>query len=153
MFKAALARPKLVLVACGVAIFILAGLGLGVESRLHRQDLVVPGTKSAAAADLAKKHFGDSQNLVVMLEGPQGPLATTTRRLAARLDALPRTDTIGPWAPGAGKRLHPSPNRTVVLVRVDESFQPASMEAAPRIRKLVGATVRAPVHGYVTGYA
>src|SRR5436853_7915219 len=98
MFKAALARPKLVLVAWGVATLALAGLGIGVEGRLHHQDLVVPGTKSAAAADLARKHFGDSQNLVVMLEGPQGPLAQTTRRLAARIDALPHTDTIGPWA-------------------------------------------------------
>src|SRR4051812_44864462 len=123
MFKAALARPKLVLVAWGVATLLLAAIGLGVEGRLHRQDLVVPGTKSAAAAELAKKHFGDTKTLAVMPEAPQAALAKTTRQTAARPDALPRTDTIGPGAPGAGKRLHPSPTRTVVLVRVDEPFQ------------------------------
>ncbi|MFL5893913.1 MAG: MMPL family transporter [Thermoleophilaceae bacterium] len=148
-----MARPKLVLGAWSVATLLLAGLGIGVEGQLHRQDLVVPGAPSAKAGELARRHFGDSQNLVVMLEGPSGRLGTTTHRVAARLDALPHTDTIGPWAPGADKRLHPSPTRTVVLVRVDEPFEPASQEAAPRIRKLVAATVRAPVHGYVTGYA
>src|SRR5207248_11223269 len=153
MFRAAIARPKLLLGAWAAVMLALAALGIGVEGRLHRQDLVVPGTPSAAAAQLAKKHFGDSQNLVVMLEGPPGRLAAPTRNVASALDRPPRVDTIGPWAPGAGRELHPSPTRSVVLVRVDEPFQPASQQAAPRIRKLVAATARPPVRGYVTGYA
>jgi len=112
MFRAALARPKRVLAAWGAVVGALAVLGLGVEGQLHRQDLVVPGTRSAAASDLARKHFGDSQSLVLMLEGPRGPLLAQTRQMTARLDRLPHVDAIGPWAPGAGKALRPAPTTT-----------------------------------------
>src|SRR5437764_1279929 len=107
MFERAVARPKQVLAAWAVFAGLLALLGAGVESRLHRQDLVVPGTKSAKAAAIESKHFGDAQNLVVVLEGPHAALVGETKTLAARLDALPHVDTVGPWAPGAGKELRP----------------------------------------------
>ncbi|HEX6714927.1 MAG TPA: MMPL family transporter, partial [Thermoleophilaceae bacterium] len=132
---------------------LLALLGAGVESRLHRQDLVVPGTKSAKAAELAKKHFGDAQNLVVVLEGPQGRLEQQTKTLAERLDRLPHVDTVGPWAPGAGKELRPNPNRMVVLLRLEQEFEGASQLGVPRVRATVRRTLRGPVHAYVSGYA
>src|SRR5215210_1655896 len=123
MFRAAASRPKQVLAAWAVVTAALALLGATVESRLHRQDLVVPGTRSAEAAELAKKHFGDAQNLVVVLEGPQASLSQQTRTLATRLDRLPHVDTVGPWAPGAGKELRPKPGRTVVLLRLNQEFE------------------------------
>src|SRR3954452_20167241 len=153
MFARALDRPKQVLAAWAVFTLALAGLGIGVESRLHRQDLVVPDTPSAKAQELARKHFGDSQALVVLLEGPPAALDAQTRSLATRLDRLPHTDTIGPWVPGAGRPLRPTATRRVVLVRLNQAFQPASQEGDPRVRSLVDHGVRAPVHAYVTGYA
>ena len=153
MFERAVARPKQVLAAWAVVAVLLALLGMGVESRLHRQDLVVPGTRSAEAAELAKKHFGDAQNLVVVLEGPQAALAKQTRTLAVRLDRLPHVDTVGPWAPGAGKELRPKPGRTVVLLRLNQAFEAASQEGVPRVRATVQSTLREPVHAYVSGYA
>ena len=145
MFRAATARPKRVLAAWAVVTVMLALLGLGVEHRLHRQDLVVPGTRSARAEALARKHFGDSQNLVVVLEGPPGPLAAQTRRVTQRIDRLPHIDAVGPWAPGAGRELRPSPTRTVVLVRLNEKFEIASHEGDHLVRHTVAANVRAPV--------
>ena len=153
MFERAVARPKQVLAAWAVVVALLALLGASVESRLHRQDLVVPGTRSAAAAALAKKQFGDAQSLVVVLEGPSTELVAQTKTLAARLDRLPRVDTVGPWAPGAGKELRPKPGRTVVLVRLNQEFESASQQGVPRVRKVVRATLHGPVRGYVSGYA
>jgi RND superfamily putative drug exporter len=153
MFERAIARPKRVLGAWAVVAGLLALLGAGVESRLHRQDLVVPGTRSAEAAKVASKHFGDAQNLVVVLEGPHDALVTQTRKVAGALDKLPHVDTVGPWAPGAGKRLAPKPTRTIVLLRLGQHFEQASQEGVPRIRKVVGSGVHAPVRAYVSGYA
>jgi RND superfamily putative drug exporter len=153
MFERAVARPKRVLAAWAVVVGLLALLGAGVESRLHRQDLVVPGTKSAAAAGLAKRHFGDAQNLVVVLEGPSTQLAEQTRALAERLDRLPHVDTVGPWAPGAGRELRPNPHRMVVLLRLNQEFEAASQQGVPRVRKTVRQTLHPPVRAYVSGYA
>lgn len=153
MFERAVARPKRVLAAWAVVVALLALLGAGVESRLHRQDLVVPGTRSAEAAELAKRQFGDAQSLVVVLEGPPSRLVAQTKTLAARLDRLPRVDTVGPWAPGAGKELQPQAGRTVVLVRLNQQFESASQDGVPRVRSVVRRTVHAPVRGYVSGYA
>jgi RND superfamily putative drug exporter len=140
-------------VAWAVAAGLLALLGMNVESRLHRQDLVVPGTRSAAAADLAAKKFGHAQNLVVVLEGPESQLVAQTKALAARLNRLPSIDTVGPWAPGAGKELQPKPGRTVVLVRLGQAFEQSSQEGVPLVRRTVKTTVQGPVHAYVSGYA
>jgi RND superfamily putative drug exporter len=153
MFRAAIARPKAVLAAWAVLTLGLALIGIRVEGQLHRQDLVVPGTRSAAAGDLARRHFGDSQSLVVMLEGPRRPLAAATRAVVERVDALPHVDAIGPWAPGAGRQLHPKPTRAVVIVRLDQPFEQASQNGDPLVRKTVARTVKAPVHAYLTGYA
>jgi putative drug exporter of the RND superfamily len=153
MFEGAVARPKQVLAAWAVVVGLLALLGANVESRLHRQDLVVPGTRSAKAAEVAKKQFGDAQSLVVVLEGPSSDLVAQTKALAARLDTLPRVDTVGPWAPGAGKSLRPKPDRTVVLVRLNQEFESASQEGVPRVREVVRDTLHRPVRAYVSGYA
>ena len=59
------------LAACLAVLVVLAGIGAGVEERLTRSDLVVPGSKSAEARERAKKHFGESHSLVVMVEGPR----------------------------------------------------------------------------------
>src|SRR5258707_11792664 len=109
MSGASISHPKTVLASWAAVAGLLALLGLGVEGRLHRTDLVVPGTPSAAASQLATKHFGDAQSLVVVVEGPEAQLKTQTSALAARLDRLPHIDTIGPWAPGAGRELRPKP--------------------------------------------
>src|SRR4051794_471262 len=145
MFNAAISHPKKVLAAWAVVAGLLALLGLGVEGRLHRQDLVVPGTKSAAASELASKHFGDAQNLVVVVEGPQADLKKQTGALAARLDRLPHVDPIGPGAPGAGRELRPKPPRAVVLIRVQRPFEQASHESAPMVRRAVAQQIRPPV--------
>jgi RND superfamily putative drug exporter len=153
MFRRAVARPKQVLAAWAVVAGLLALLGASVDGRLHREDLEVPGTASAKANDLARKQFGDSQSLVVMLEGPRAALDSTTRRFAERVDRVPHVDTVGPWAPGAARELRPKPTRTIVLVRIQQKFEDASHDGVPRVRRVLAKSVHAPVRGYLTGYA
>src|SRR5436190_9501929 len=108
-------RPRAVLAAWLVVLAVLGGLGATVESRLVHSDLIVPGTKSADARALAAKHFGDSQTLVVLLEGPRAQLDSQGRRLAAKLDADPRLAVVGPWTRGSGDQLRPGAEKALVL--------------------------------------
>src|SRR3954467_9403988 len=96
----AVRRPRAVLAACLAILSVLGTLGLGVEQRLTRSDLEVPGTASSEARELARKHFGDSNTLVVLLEGPRSQLDAQGRRLGAVLDRQPRVAVVGPWMRG-----------------------------------------------------
>lgn len=152
MTRAGISRPKLVAVAWIAAIAVLGGLGATVEQRLHRTDLTVPGTPAADAQELARKHFGDAQSLVVMLEGPPAELERQGRRLARRVERRPKLDVVGPWVPGVGRALRPRADRVVILVRASVPYQEASEEVSPFLREEVRRAIAKPVRGYVTGY-
>src|SRR3712207_179249 len=122
----AVRRPKRVLAAWLVVLAALGALGFGVEERLTRSDLIVPGTGSAEARELAHKHFGDSNTLVILLEGPRKHLDAQGRDLAASLQRQPDFAVVGPWARGAAPELRPSRERALLLVRVDRPFEEVS---------------------------
>ena len=153
MGGAAIRRPKRVIAAWMLVLAVLGGIGLGVEDRLTRSDLVVPGTDSAEARELAEKHFGESNTLVVMLEGPRRELDSQGRRLAAVLQRQPDFAVAGPWARGSAPELRPSGERALVLVRVDRPFREVSEDAVPLIRIATERTIHAPVESHVSGYA
>src|SRR3954470_11145150 len=112
--RAGTGRPRAVVAACLAVLVVLAGLGAGVEQRLTRSDLVVPGTPSAQARELAKKHFGESRALVVLLEGPRAAADAQGGALARRLERDRRLAVVGPWARGTARELRPSDGRAVV---------------------------------------
>src|SRR5688572_14835201 len=65
----------------------LAGLGVGVEDRLHRTTLSVPGTEAARADKIVTERFGAGDTLSVLLRGPKAALSEQGPRIAERLGA------------------------------------------------------------------
>src|SRR4051794_15134181 len=153
VLRLALARPKAVLAGWGLVVGLLAILGLGVEQRLYRTDIEVKGTAGAKADDLAKRYFGESANLVVLLKGPARERERQGRRLAARLDRRPGVAVLGPWAPEAGRTLEPKRGMALVLVRAAGDFDRVSRRVVPAVRKDVVQTVHRPLEAHVSGYA
>src|SRR3954447_9239906 len=149
---AGIRKPRAVIAAWLVVLVVLAGIGAGVEQHLTRSDLVVPGTASAHARELSTKHFGESNSLVVMLEGPRRALDRQGRALARRLQADPRIDVVGPWARGAGPELRPKAGTAVVLVRANVPYRETSEEIVPLVRR-EARRAAPPVRASVTGYA
>src|SRR4051812_20268566 len=153
MRGAAIRRPRAVLGAWLAVLAVLGGVGMGVDDHLIRSDLEVPGTASAAAHALAAEHFGDSNSLVVLLEGPRAQVDAQGRRLAAVLDRQPRTAVVGPWVRGSAPELRPAENRALLLVRVERPFNEVSKDFVPILRAAAKREIHAPVESHVTGYA
>src|SRR5688572_10111636 len=149
---AGIRRPRAVLAACLAVLVVLAGIGAGVEERLTRSDLVVPGSKSAEARELAKKHFGESHSLIVMVEGPRRAVDSQGSRLAKKIDSHPKLAAVGPWARGSARELRPADSRALILIRAEGKYRDVSEEMVPHIRGSVDEGLTGPVKGYVTGY-
>src|SRR5687768_15578350 len=103
MTRAGIKRPKLIAALWIAGTLLLAALGATVEQRLHRADLTVPGTPAAKAQELSRKHFGDAQSLVVMLEGPRSEIDRQGKLFARRVEKRPKLDVVGPWVPGTAQ--------------------------------------------------
>ena len=146
-------RPRAVLAAWGVAVGLFAAIGLGVEGRLHRTDLVVSGSRSAAASALERREFGDGSNLIVLLEGPRAAVDAQGRRLAAQLGRRPHTTVVGPWSPGSPRRFRPRPDQALMIVRVARPFEQVAKHDVPELRRTVKAAVERPVAAHFSGYA
>ncbi len=145
-------HPRRVLALWFVVLAVLGAVGFGVENRLTRADLAVPGTGSADARELTRQHFGESHQLVVLLEGPRRDLDRQGRALAEKLDADPRLVVAGPWGRGSARELRPKDGKALVLVRADRPFREVSEDVVPFVREAVTRDVKRPVRGYVTGY-
>lgn len=147
----AVARPRAILATYLVAVGALAIVGLGVEDELHRSDLSIGGTASAAALERSEAEFGNSEPLVILLEGPQAKLEGQGRALTRTIDRMPETSVLAPWR--GVEELRPSRTEAVLLVRVDRPFEEVSKEVVPELRALVGSTITPPVESHLTGFA
>jgi putative drug exporter of the RND superfamily len=145
-------HPRVVLVLWVVAVAALTVVGLGAERRLHRTNVTIDGTPSARAATLAKRYFGDSQTLVVMLTGPPGELEREAAGLAAQIERRPRTAVLGPWAPGAAATLRPRAGCTLILIRSEEDFEHVSRYVVPVLRDQLRRYVHPPFVAHLSGY-
>jgi RND superfamily putative drug exporter len=153
MGGAGIRKPRAVLAVWLVVLSVLGALGLGVEDRLTRSDIGVPGTRSAEARELAKEHFGESHTLAVLLEGPRRDVARQGRALALRLERRPDISVVGPWSRGMPRQLREQGDSALLLVRVDRPFNEVSETVVPRVRADVARAVSKPVASHVTGYA
>src|SRR3954453_3186867 len=151
--RLAIERPKAVLAGWMAVFGLLALLGLGVESRLHRTDLRIPGSGSDRAAQLVKRTFGDASTLSVLLDGPPGALDAQGPRVAAALDRLPHVAVLSPWAGGEARALRPGSRRALLVVRVAGSYDEVSQDGVAALRKTLDREVRAPVRPRLTGFA
>src|SRR4051794_8056634 len=151
--RLAIERPKAVLAGWMAVFGLLALLGLGVESRLHRTDLRIPGSGSDRAAQLVKRTFGDASTLSVLLDGPAGALDAQGPRVAAALDRLPRVAVLSPWAGGEARALRPGPRRALLIVRVAGSYDEVSQDGVVALRRTLAREVRPPVTPPPPGFA
>lgn len=151
--RLAIAHPRRTIAAWLVLIGALVVIGLGVDDRLHRNALGVPGTEASRAVELANQRFGERQTLIVLLRGPRPELDRQGRRLAFELDAAPELTVLAPWNPGAGRALRPERDAALLLVRADRPLEAVSRETVPRVRSTVERLISEPVAASVSGHA
>jgi RND superfamily putative drug exporter len=152
--RLAVQRPKAVLAGWLTVFGILALLGLGVEHRLHRTDLRIPGSGADRASALADRSFGRGQTLSVLLEGPPQTLAARGPRIAAALERRPGVDVLSPWSGGpAARNLRPAPGRALLVLRLTSDYDQASESVIPGLRKTLADAVDPPLRSHLTGFA
>jgi RND superfamily putative drug exporter len=141
------------LLAWGAAIAVLALLGTGLEGRLAPMSLAVPGTPSSRAEAMLASKFGNTIPIAVLLRGPPAEVDRQGRRLVAALRKIRQVQVLSPWDGSSTLRsLRPSPGAAFVLVNY---IRPTSrgMAVVTDAERVVGHTVRRPVHSYLTGVA
>lgn len=146
-------RSRLVVCIWIVIVAALAFVGRNLEHELGIHPLYIDGTGSKRAHEIALREFGNDYAMVVMLRGPHAQVEGQGRRLAARLEALPRTLVVAPWS-GGGKidGLRPSPDVVTLIVRVEASEAEGLTSVLPPVRRAVAADVGDPVHASIAGY-
>jgi RND superfamily putative drug exporter len=135
---------------------VIAALGIvgtGVEGRLTPTSLSVPGTQSAAGAELLESRFGESAPFAVLLQGPAAALERQGPALIRVLRRDPRVTTLSPWDGSALARLRPSPRKVLIFVdfHVDETA--AVRHIVPRLERTLARVIHAPVRATQTGFA
>jgi putative drug exporter of the RND superfamily len=146
-------RSRLVV---GIWIFIVAALafvGRNLDQELGIHPLFIDGTPSKRAHEIALNEFGTDYAMVVMLRGPHARVEGQGRRLAARLEAIPRTLVVTPWAGGGTiEGLSPSPNVATLLVRVEADEAEGVTSVLPPVRGAVDAEIGGPVRASIAGF-
>jgi putative drug exporter of the RND superfamily len=143
-----------VLAAAFVVLVVLGILGAGVEGKLSPTSLEIPGSSSARATALLRRHFGDSAPFVILLRGPGRQLERQGPRLVRALRrSSPAVTTLSPWDRGAVQRLRPGPRRAVVIVDFHVGVEQAVNDVVPELNEILAASVRPPLRWTQTGYA
>lgn len=131
----------------------LGVVGLDIESRLHRSELIIPGSPSQKATELVNSHFGESFDTVVLLEGPRAAINHQGPLLAAELERIPRVSVLTPWMIGTKRALEPGDDKALLIVRAFGSFDHVSKQVISEVREISSHAIRGPLRSHVTGYA
>lgn len=131
----------------------LGMLGRNVEGKLSPISLSVPGTSSAHGEALAKRYFGDSNPIAILLQGPTGAVNRQGRELVARLRRDPRATTISPWDRGAVASLRRGPHRALILVDLHVSLAEAMRHTVGDLERVLDEQIQPPVHATQSGFA
>jgi RND superfamily putative drug exporter len=138
-----------VLLGCGV----LGVIGLGVEAKLEPLSLEVPGTPVAEGEDLAKSHFGESSQFIVLLRGPAAALDRQGPRLVRTLRQQSEATVISAWDRGSFASFRPSARKAVVIVDFHVSLGRAMRDTVPRLDATLASSVHPPVVATQSGFA
>lgn len=148
----ALRRPKLTLIIWLVAVAGLGFVGSRIGDRFSPSILVVKGTQSARAQDLARSRFGNSVLVPIMLTGPARQLDLQGPRLVNALRARPDARVLSPWDKTAGAgALRPKPGTATIVTAIEKPEKTVANTIQPQIDRTVRRYVAAPVKAYVTG--
>jgi len=145
-------RPRAALLGWGVLAAILTVIGLGVAHSLSPSIVVVPGTESSRAQQLANTQFGPTQLVPILLEGPSAQLNRQGPSLVRALVKRPHTRVLSAWDAGsASQGLRPSATAAMIVVSVDRPEKDVVNQDQPQIEQLVARDVTRPVRASVTG--
>lgn len=152
--RLSIGRPKASLAAWGAVAIVLALIGFGVAKSLSPTIVVVSGSESARAQQLAQARFGPTQLVPILLQGPAAQLNRQGPALVRDLLKRPHTRALTAWDAGAAAAgLRPSPNAAMIVVSVDKPERDVVDYDQPQIEALVARDISKPVHPSVTGQA
>ena len=83
--RLSIGRPRAALLGWCVLAGVLSIIGLGVAHSLSPTIVVVPGTESSRAQQLANARFGPTQLIPILLRGPRAALERDGPRLVSDL--------------------------------------------------------------------
>ena len=150
--RLSISRPRAALLAWGMLAAVLTLIGLGVSHSLSPSIVVVPGSESSRAQQLANAHFGPTQLVPILLQGPRLQLERQGPRLVRDLVKRPHTRAISAWDVGAASEgLRPSATAAMIVVSVDRSEKDVVNYDQPQIERLVARDVTRPLRASVTG--
>lgn len=146
------AHPRAV-VAIWIALAVVLGFegrGFGDASQPH--PLLIDGSPSKRAHEIAERRFGDEQVLILELDGPAAAVRQQGRDLAARLDTIPDALVVSPWT-GAGtiRGLAPSPGVAALIVRIGQGDEQSLTAVLPPIEGRIDAAISDPVRASAAG--
>lgn len=145
-------RPRAALLGWSALVLVLALIGLGLAGSLSPSIVVVPGSESSRAQQLAEAHFGPTQLVPILLQGPRAQLDRQGPALVRALVKRPHTRAISAWDAGAASEgLRPSPGAAMIVVSVDRPERDVVNSDQPAIERLVSRTIAKPVRASVTG--
>jgi putative drug exporter of the RND superfamily len=146
-------RSRLIVAIWIAVVGVLAFVGRDLDRELSIHPLFVNGSGSQRAHEIGLHEFGSDYSMMVMLHGPHAQVEHEGRRLAAKLDAMPNTLVITPWAGGDTiEGLSPSPDIATLIVRTKASEAEGISVVLPPVRRMVDAQVSAPVHASIAGF-
>ena len=130
----------------------LAAIGLGISHSLSPTIVVVPGSESARAEQLAESNFGPSILVPVLLEGPKAQLDEQGPQLVEALAARRDTRVLSAWDVGAaGKSLRPDETHALVVASVAQTEEAMVDSVQADLDAIVAREISQPVTPYITG--
>ena len=150
-----IARPRAALLAWTAIAVALSVIGLGVAGSLSPTIVIVPGTESSRAQQLANAHFGPTQLIPILLQASPGhrpQLEAQGPALVRDLVKRPHTRALSAWDMGAASAgLRPSASAAMIVVSVDRPEKDVVNQDQLQIERLVARDIKAPVRASVTG--
>jgi putative drug exporter of the RND superfamily len=145
-------RPFVAFAAWFTVAAILAAIGLGVSHSLSPTIVVVPGSETARAEQLAESNFGPSVLVPIMLEGPKAQLNAQGPKLVKALAARRDTRVLSAWDIGdTGAALRPDATHAMIVASVAQTEEAMVDGIQQDIDGIVDQQVSSPVTPYITG--
>ncbi len=150
---AATRRARLVVGVWLLLVVLLSGLGHELKNELSIHPVLVNGSSSKRAHEIALHEFGNDYPIVVLLRGPQQDVERQGRLLAARIGETPPMLAVSPWDSSGAvvDGLNPRPGVAAVLVRTASRSGDEVSDLLPPLQRQINRTVSAPVHTSLAG--
>ena len=154
--RLAVRHPKLVIPIWALFVVVLGFWGSGtfgneaVEDKLLPTRLLVEGTDSNRADELARGHFGEK--LAVLLTGPAEEIDRQGPPLARALATRPNTSALSPWSDAeAADELRPSPEQAVMTLDVRLARGETADSFIVPLQRFVEQRTSPPVAAHLSG--